>query len=766
MKIIKPVFVLIVALLMLTTIVNAASTISLDNYPTPFIKNGFLDNTVFVIGETAASSDVLGGMQIASSLQSEAVTKEVVNEEPTNSIGPSIGVSEGSRVGSAGNFNYRESIRDVNTGYFDSGDLPLVFQKTVFKLNGKEHNVNQRLEFGDTVGTFEFINPEDKSRGDYISIKENQNIYEFSYDLTKGVSYDSSDISRDFKGEKIIIQGNEFHITGAKGNNGVLNEFRLDKKDNVIWLVEGQPYTFGDHIITVLGADSNQQRCMLSVDEISKTIREDKSDVINGLSISVVDIMVRHSIGKRDICQLSLGNFAVTLRDGQPVIVNRATLDGSKVEFIGEAEKWRGFTITYTAGNENNAPNDDDIYLEQGEAWVDPVFGSWKLLFADVTRKDETISFRSSGDVGSLTYKNINSQEVKVPYYYDTNSGDIKLGRSTKKLLLPGDTYNGLPEKIQLLYTPRNGDTRILEITDTSCSGTKSEITILDKTTGNVVVKNKKLQNACDGTEEIIQLSGSLGSVKLVIAPDNVEYVRGTQFGDGTPQTKYKGTVSINNDRVSFTEKVGRNTPASTIRFSLEWNSGGGQIEVTDVTEDGGKIHWITQKGESSNMQVTEKGTKISYQATKLVLEAPKNDVSADVFITPLAATIQTSSSKTITKVNKFDTGVVVLDSEVKDIDKNMIVVGGPCANSIAAEVMKQPFGNPFDCTNGFTEGNAMIKMFEKNGKIVLLVAGYSAEDTLAATQVLSNYNDHLITGREIEVRRSANGQIKVTQKG
>ena len=82
--------------------------------------------------------------------------------------------------------------------------------------------------------------------------------------------------------------------------------------------------------------------------------------------------------------------------------------------------------------------------------------------------------------------------------------------------------------------------------------------------------------------------------------------------------------------------------------------------------------------------------------------------------------------------------GVAKLANEVTDIKaQNTIVIGGPCANSAAAEIM----GNPDDCAADFTAGKAMIKLIEHaNGKVALLVAGYSSSDTRRAARVLFNY--------------------------
>lgn len=87
------------------------------------------------------------------------------------------------------------------------------------------------------------------------------------------------------------------------------------------------------------------------------------------------------------------------------------------------------------------------------------------------------------------------------------------------------------------------------------------------------------------------------------------------------------------------------------------------------------------------------------------------------------------------------------LDSEVNTLsDQNVIVVGGPCANSAAAKLM----GYPKNCLEGFELGKAMIKLYEfDNGNIAMLVAGTVALDTRRATYVLSNYKDFDLKGTE-----------------
>jgi len=82
------------------------------------------------------------------------------------------------------------------------------------------------------------------------------------------------------------------------------------------------------------------------------------------------------------------------------------------------------------------------------------------------------------------------------------------------------------------------------------------------------------------------------------------------------------------------------------------------------------------------------------------------------------------------------------LDIEIEDIyAQNLIVISGPCVNTVAAELLE----NPADCTWRSTPGEGTIKLFEHdNGNFALLVAGYSGADTRLAGKVLAHRPEDL----------------------
>ncbi len=100
------------------------------------------------------------------------------------------------------------------------------------------------------------------------------------------------------------------------------------------------------------------------------------------------------------------------------------------------------------------------------------------------------------------------------------------------------------------------------------------------------------------------------------------------------------------------------------------------------------------------------------------------------------------------------------LDSEVADVKaQNLVVVGGPCVNTVSAELL----GNPADCTEGFTPGKARVKLFEHaNGNLAMLVAGYSGADTRLAGKVVANRAGEL-AGKEMVVEGTTYADAKLS---
>lgn len=113
------------------------------------------------------------------------------------------------------------------------------------------------------------------------------------------------------------------------------------------------------------------------------------------------------------------------------------------------------------------------------------------------------------------------------------------------------------------------------------------------------------------------------------------------------------------------------------------------------------------------------------------------------------------------TSLKEFDQKLDVipmLASEVEDLGSmDLIVIGGPCANGIAARLMDFPDV----CYESVQPNTGLIQLYEMNGHEIILVAGSSAKDTRTAARSL--VNDNLPTSSKLVVRQTSQTEITLS---
>jgi len=83
-----------------------------------------------------------------------------------------------------------------------------------------------------------------------------------------------------------------------------------------------------------------------------------------------------------------------------------------------------------------------------------------------------------------------------------------------------------------------------------------------------------------------------------------------------------------------------------------------------------------------------------------------------------------------------------------------MILVGGPAVNRLTAEAMGLSYPT-YGADSGIPEGKGLLKLINgafAEGKVALVVAGWNAENTRAACQVLQDYQSYTLSGEAMEV--------------
>lgn len=133
----------------------------------------------------------------------------------------------------------------------------------------------------------------------------------------------------------------------------------------------------------------------------------------------------------------------------------------------------------------------------------------------------------------------------------------------------------------------------------------------------------------------------------------------------------------------------------------------------------------------------TDQSDTDSYSAT---ISYPDEQVYAEAYIAENAATFSGGSGGGTGGSTNI---VVIPDSEIASVaSKNLIVVGGSCVNSVAADLLGSAAplcGSDFTAKTGVGANQFLIETFARSGgKVATLVAGYNAADTTNAVTYLT----------------------------
>ncbi|MCX8178645.1 MAG: S-layer protein [Candidatus Aenigmarchaeota archaeon] len=131
----------------------------------------------------------------------------------------------------------------------------------------------------------------------------------------------------------------------------------------------------------------------------------------------------------------------------------------------------------------------------------------------------------------------------------------------------------------------------------------------------------------------------------------------------------------------------------------------------------------------------------------QVVVHVPADQVKAKVVVYGPSGSATTTEGGNIKKVVPITTPVAKLDTEVdpSTVGKHLVLVGGPAVNRLSAQAMGLSY--PTYGSSGqlpFAEGEGYIKVYDgvfKSGQVVVVVAGWEAENTRMATSLLQQYD-------------------------
>ena len=240
------------------------------------------------------------------------------------------------------------------------------------------------------------------------------------------------------------------------------------------------------------------------------------------------------------------------------------------------------------------------------------------------------------------------------------------------------------------------------------------------------------------------------------IVSSGIESKRIALHYDGTDYNLYYDDEENNNkfvlsEKVTLDTNFGRLVVDDNI-LNLKLNSSG--LFVGDMLFDLNKTVSLGLLEDSESSDIVVEGKPIgNYEEDVLthsgiIIENPESNADEDevIFQVPseqVYASISvlgqgevTTSTSTITEVPQTGS-MIVLDTEISSVqDKNLIIVGGSCINSVAARVLgisAKTCGADFTALTTVGAGQYMVKEYASPynaAKTAVVVAGYDAADT------------------------------------
>ena len=133
----------------------------------------------------------------------------------------------------------------------------------------------------------------------------------------------------------------------------------------------------------------------------------------------------------------------------------------------------------------------------------------------------------------------------------------------------------------------------------------------------------------------------------------------------------------------------------------------------------------------------------------KVVLRVPSEQVYAQISV---FGSEQDLLSGNVTQSTPAELGIAKVTDGQVPADKNVIVVGGSCINTMAADLLGGKFcGAEFTAKTGVVAGQVLIQTFDRgDGNIATLVAGYTAADTVRGVQYLLANDVNIAVGEKV----------------
>jgi hypothetical protein len=748
--------------------VMLSSTVALAaaaNYPAPFVSNGVADVAV-VYGVNAAQTDLVAATDITTNLNSKLLAQSAAGTPTEVSGGDYVQLEKSTNM-----FNLGEDMNDFYST-LDADQLSKVLASGVYMNDANEEfEYDQEISLGALALGFQQDNDfNDEKPFVGFDLTQNTHVLNYTLDFSPDAAQcgdfgASSTVDDDCETTELTMLGRTYYVvkTEEVTTNGVKITL-LDAANSAV-VTEGETSTISvagtAYDVSIVFVDSDEVILNVLGTQTNKLAEGDVFKVGTDLYVGVKNILYNEKESGISKVEISLGSGKIVLENGQEVELNN-----EEVSDISDSVLNAYVTNTTTDIDkvvlEWNL--DDDAWIAPGTDLVLPGFETIKLSMGGfVEPAKEVTSLEYDGDDSIKLTTTVTDGEVTLNLLYTNTTAIVGLGKdanslletnSSALLLLDDDTaewfvaswVSGDDAESYVLKIDKIDESDPAKNTTTlksAADGGKSVALDIGET--DEIGEISFTLDAADENSGVIHLTltaaGGSGTVRFdrIYTKDGLKIqlpVVSAAVGDGNLNLTSNITANRNSFVMNFTEEDedGNINTGSSFTATLGLNSNGeaqvGSVSVTDYeSEDGSDIY----VGYVSSALATKTSFETGGDQDTLDVEYHGSESYGEVYVSETGAAVVAGGEGTRV--------LPIKDSEAASVTaKNLIVVGGSCINSVAAELLGGALcGADFEASTGVGAGSFLVETFARDGGgVATLVAGYNAGDTTNAAKFLT----------------------------
>lgn len=446
----KKIAALVAGTTMLGATLMAASALDLSNYPAPFVTGGVFNGKI-VVGAKAATSDVVGAIDLAASLQALATTTtkvaipgaagkaSVTGDSAEFKTGSDV-LAIGEMIGKAKQTFTDQDLKALKAGVLDTG--------------AGSTPVRQYIKFNKTDSAKVVYDTDSNDNvGDFLKFTDGGTLFEYQMDFSEGATsaVDSDGTLSDFETEVVTILGAPYTIVDAKLTSTASTDITLSMLGGQVADVlrdgETKTYTIDgkDYEVTAVFISSDSPaKAKLSINGVmSKELEAGKTQVLGAdVTVGIQSILTNQREG---MVEFYLGASKLLFEDSNYTGTTGYTAETVKVGQDSVSDALLDIKATNQSGSEltlnyikYKVTASDDYFVASGHGLKealgtdykrDMLTDTWDITYAGLMQTgDSTIKYDAKADHSyELDFTNVNGDAYVIPLV--TNKDDVfKMG--------------------------------------------------------------------------------------------------------------------------------------------------------------------------------------------------------------------------------------------------------------------------------------------------------------------------------------------------